>query len=249
MTEWYDEDAFWRGTGGLIFTDDRLKQAVEEVEQIAALLPLAPGARVLDLACGVGRHSSELARRGYTLTGVDRTADYISLARATAEKEALSAEWVVEDMRAFRRPEAFDAALNLLTSFGYFDDPADDRRVLDNLFASLKPGGRLLIDLMGKEVLARIFQPREWSELPGGAIWLQERTITRDWARVEVRWTLIKDGERREHAFGHRLYSAESLRGLAEAAGFEAVRIFGSFKGTPYNHEAQRLVLAARKPA
>ena len=76
-------------------------------------------------------------------------------------------------MREFVRPEAFDAAINLFTSFGYFEDPAEDLQVAKNLFHSLKPGGALVMDLVGKEVLSRIFLPRDWQELADGSLFLQ----------------------------------------------------------------------------
>src|SRR5206468_5375646 len=115
-------------------------------------------ASVLDLCCGPGRHSLEFARHGFQVTGVDRTARYLDAARAAATGEGLTVEFVQGDMPHFQRPAAFDVALNLFTSFGYFEDEAEDLCVLRHLHTSLKPGGQVLLEMAGKEPLARDFQ-------------------------------------------------------------------------------------------
>jgi len=201
---------------------------------------------VLDLCCGPGRHSLELSRRGFTVTGVDRTAAYLDRAKKQAEAEGLEVEFVQEDMRNFSRPEAFDGAINMYTSFGYFEDPADDKRVIENIHRSLQAGGKLIMDTMAKEILARKFQERTWQEV-GGALWLEERKIINDWTMTENRWILVKDGTVDEFNFSLRLYSASELSALLWECGFSEVKIFGDLAGAPYDHEAKRLIAVAKK--
>ena len=245
MTAWHNRDDLW-DTVPLV-GPERMEMALQEVEHIIALLGLKPGAAILDLCCGVGRHSLEFARRGYTVTGVDRTAAYLQTASDAAGAESLAIEWIEADAREFLRPAAFDLAINLYTSFGYFEDPAEDRQVVENLLTSLKPGGSLVMDLMGKERLARIFNPRSWDELPDGSLFLQERKISDDWTWINNRWILVKDGQRREFTLGHRLYDGAGLRTLLLDSGFESVALYGDMDGTPYNNDARRLVAVARK--
>jgi SAM-dependent methyltransferase len=152
-------------------------------------------------------------------------------------------------MRRFRRDSVFDVAVNLLTSFGYFADAAEDRRVAENLFASLKPGGHLVMELMGKEILARVFRRYDWHEEPDGTLVLEERTIKPDWSWIEVRWIIVRGNDRRECRFGHRLYSAVELRELLTSVGFASVSAYGSLDATPYDNNAERLVVVAKKPA
>ncbi|NOT00236.1 MAG: methyltransferase domain-containing protein [Phycisphaerales bacterium] len=247
MTEWHASEELWDGVGEIIFTPERMKAADGEVEQVLKLADVPPKSRVLDAACGPGRHSLAFARRGHSVTGVDQTGSYLEKARASAAEEGLHIEWVHGDLCTFRREAAFDLTVNLLTSFGYYDDPADDRRAAENFLAGLLPGGRLVIDVMGKEVLARIFRPRDWHETPDGAMVLEERTIADDWRRIAVRWITIRGGERREHRFGHRIYSAAELCGLLTDVGFVDLRVYGSLAGAPYNHEAERLVVVGTK--
>jgi SAM-dependent methyltransferase len=245
-TKWHEEETFWRETLPILFPESRLEEAEAEVEQLLALGAIPSGAEVLDLCCGVGRHCLALARRGFRVTGVDRTRAYLDLAAAAAEREGLELELVAEDMRRFRRDDSYDGAINLFTSFGYFEDPREDRRVLDNLYASLRQGGVLVMQLMSKEVLARIFRPRDWYE-QGGILVLEERKVCRSWSWIESRWTLISDRRRVDLDLSHRLYAASELIDLLRACGFAEAAAYGDFGGSPYDQTAQRLVVVARK--
>jgi SAM-dependent methyltransferase len=245
-TEWYEDDRFWAMWAPFMFTADMWERTPAQVDKILALLEPAAGAAVLDLACGPGRHALEFARRGFRVTGLDRTRSYLSAAAERARVESLEVEFVHGDMRQFIRSEAFDAAICVFTSFGYFDDAEDDLRVLRNLRESLKTGGKLLLDLIGKEALAAVFEPRGWSEADG-VIRLEERRIIDDWSRISCRWIRIDGASREEFLFTHRLYSASEMRAWLVRAGFSAVTIYGAIDGIPYDHNARRLVAVATK--
>jgi len=247
MSDWYDDDSFWETFQNYMFDPRRLELAVAEVDQMIVLLGLQSGASVLDLCCGIGRHSVEFARRGFKVTGVDRTTPYLDQARATASKENLKIEFVLSDMREFSRPAAFDAALNFFTAFGYFENPADDAKVARNLLDSLKPGGRLIVDMNGKEIMARKFRERDWGTREDGAIVLEERRVLDGWKRVESRWTWIRGSERRSSTLVVRLYSGVELESLLREVGFREVGLYGNLSATPYDQNAERLVAVASK--
>lgn len=268
-TSWFDDDSLWAFLGPIIFGEGFTKPAAEQVDGVLALANIAADAApitILDLPCGVGRHSLEFARRGHRVVGVDRTQSYLDKARTSAAAESLAdrAEFVRADMREFSLPRSAggcDLAVNLFTSFGYFEDPADDRRVAANFFASLKDGGTLILELVGKEVLARIFRPRDWRDAPDGSIILESRDIARDFTWIDNRWTILtprRDAagmptdpptyDKRELRFGHRLYSAAELSSLLASVGFADIRAYGTLAGAPYDQNAQRLVVVAQKP-
>lgn len=146
---WHEQDEFWAFLAPRLFDQRRLGNTYEEVDSLLELLGLAPGAKVLDLCCGPGRHALELSRRGYAVTGVDRTDSYLSEARSRAETEGLNTRFVHADMREFRKAGCYDGVINMFTSFGLFEDQDDDRRVLANIRDSLRPGGVLVMELVG----------------------------------------------------------------------------------------------------
>ncbi len=246
MKKWYEDEAFWDTWAPTMFSKERREKAPEEVDNLIPLCGAKAGASVLDLCCGPGRHSLELARRGFSVTGVDRTKRYLEEAHRQAKKEGLDAEFIQKDMRKFLRPKAFDVAINLFTSFGFFEDQKDDELVVKNVFRSLKNEGVFVIDIMGKEIIAKIFRERDWHELDG-AIMLEERKISQDWGWMENRWMLLKDGKVKEFRFSHRPYSAAELARLLTDCGFARTQVYGSLAGTLYDHQAKRLVVVAHK--
>ena len=223
---WHEDPAFWGTLEGLLFPPEKLDAAADELDALLSLADVG-GGRVLDVPCGVGRHAVELADRGFEVTGVDP-------------------EFVEADMRAFARREAFDLVLNVYTSFGYFEDRADDRRTARNFHESLAEGGRLVMSLTSKEVVAERFQERTWSE-QNGTYLLEEHDVQDDWSWMENRWVVVEDGETRKFTVSHRLYSAHELSTLLESVGFESVKMYGDWQGAPFDQDAERLVVVAEK--
>lgn len=243
---WHDDEEFWEKVGPVLFSEQRIENAKEEARSIAKLLRLRRGARVLDLCCGIGRHSIEMARRGFQVTGVDRTERYLRRARRAAKKQEVSVEFVKSDMRDFCRPDSFHAILSMFTSFGYFRDKNDDRKVARNMYTSLRKGGKLILELMGKERLARIFQQRGWYRV-GNRIILEERKMNDDWSMIRSRWTVIKGKERQEFTLIHRIYSAVELGDVLKECGFSIAGVHGDLAGEAYGPDSLRLVVVAKK--
>jgi SAM-dependent methyltransferase len=241
--QWFEDPAFWDGFKDAMFHAGRRAETPAEVDALVNLLGLAPPARILDLPCGFGRHSAELARRGFAVTGVDLHEPYLAEARAAAP----GVEWIRADMREFRRPGAFDAVLNLFTSFGYFEDPEDDRRVARNALESLRPGGTFLIDLVGKEVLACKYQERQWHDLDDGSKLLTRCTIEDGWRAVKNEWTLYRGDERHQTFFWNRLYAGTEIEALLLDTGFADVKLHGWLDGRRYGPQAPRLVAVAHR--
>jgi SAM-dependent methyltransferase len=247
-TEWFDDDEFWRALSPILLAKERCGDAAALASKVLRLAK-PKGRDLLDLCCGPGRWAIPLARRGYRVTGVDRTKGYLDQARAAAAAARVRIEWVRQDMRDFVRPDAFDVALSMFTSFGYFDDKGEDLRVLRNLCTSLRPGGSLLMEMAGKEILARIFQPTTSTVLPDGGLLIERHEVFDGWSRVRNEWTFIKAGKARTWRFHLTLYSGQELRDRLESAGFTDVQLFGSFDATAYDQSAQRLIVVGRRPA
>lgn len=246
--EWFADEAFWEWSFPTMFPPRRFEQAADEVARILRLSGVEGGA-VLDLGCGPGRHSIPLAKNGFAVTGVDRSAFLLGHARRRGEEEGVDVEWIHEDMRVFRRPEAFDLALSIFTSFGYFESPDENREVLENVAASLEPGGKLVLHVLGKEPLARNFVATETTELEDGATLFQHRRVIEDWRRLEARWVLVRGSEAQRYGFRVWIYSGVELEGMLLEAGFAGVELYGDLEGSPYDLDARRLVAVATRGA
>jgi SAM-dependent methyltransferase len=238
---WFENDGLWSGFAETMFPPQRAAQAAQLVAT-SPLLDFPQAARVLDLCCGPGLWVVPLARRGYRVTGVDLSPDMLAQAKAACAQAAVDVDLRCEDMLAYRQPEAFDVVLNVFTSFGYFDDPADNLLVLRNAYASLAPGGQLIIDVLGKEVLAGWVGRPKTVNVEGGVVFMRD-TILDDWTRLRTDWTLVKGDTARHASITCFIYSAAELRGLLEAAGFQDVECYGGFGGEPYDNHADRLIV------
>ena len=246
--EWFDDDSFWRELYPFMFAEKRVADADEQVAKALALTK-PPGKSVLDLCCGPGRCSIALAKKGFRVTGVDKTTYLLNKARATAKAAHIDIEWVRKDMRDFVRPASFALVLSMFTSFGYFDDRQDDRTVLENMFTSLEPGGACIIEVLGKERLAKILQPTISTVLPDGTLMVERHEIFDDWTRVRNEWLLIRNGRAKSFKFHHTIYSGQELRDRMERVGFVAVKLHGNLDGDEYGPNAERLIAIGRKPA
>jgi SAM-dependent methyltransferase len=245
---WHEDDSFWKIWEPWMFTQQRIADAKDDVDGVIKLIKIGPEAHILDLCCGVGRHSLEFARRGYRVTGVDRTKVYLDKARKQAKEEGLDIEFVQGDMRFFSRPNTFNVVINMFTSFSYFEDPQEDKRVVENVFESLKPGGRFIIQMHGKETLAKIFRERDWYENNNlGVIVLQERKVSHNWSWMENRWIMLKGDERIENKVCHRLYAGSELVTLLRDCGFSQVDLYGDLDGNPFDQTARQLVAVGYK--
>ncbi|MFC9221458.1 class I SAM-dependent methyltransferase [Streptomyces hygroscopicus] len=239
----FQDDEFWTEFYDFLFSEQRFSQA-ERLLDTSPLLAFPRGARVLDLCCGPGVFTVPLARRGYDVTGVDRSPAMLDRARKLAAETGATVRYVQADVLEYTEPEAFDVVLNMFTSFGYFEDPADNMRVLHSMHAALAPGGTLVLDVAGKELLARKVVPPKVVQRDDDLL-VQTDTVLDDWARLRSDWVLVR-GDRVDRAgLVWFVYSAVELRAMAEEAGFGRIEVFGGFDGRPYDQDAERLVLRA----
>jgi SAM-dependent methyltransferase len=222
-----------------------------EVDFALEVLAPRPGARVLDVACGHGRHSLELARRGYRVTGVDLSEPSLTLAREAAAAEDLDVELVHSDMREIPFREEFDAAVDLFTSFGYFETEHEDERALAAIAHSLKPGGALLLETINGAALLRVFRAETWNELEDGTLMLEHRSYDLLSGRNDVVWKFVRpDGSRSELRHSLRLYTVAEIVSMLRRVGLEVERSWGGWDGAELTLDSGiRFLVLARKAA
>lgn len=242
---WHEDPGFWKDFAPVaMFGNGSYRRGAEEAGLLNRWLP--PGARVLDLACGPGRHAVELARLGHRVVGLDRTLGFLHELLRRAATAGVEVGCVAGDMRRFGATAAFDAVVSLSTSFGLFEDASEDLRVLENARRALRPEGCLILDLVGKEILARRFQGSERFQQPGLLVTV-ERSVESGWSWIEERWTLVDDEGRRDFRMAYRPYSGTELCRALRDSGFGSLRVLGDLAGAPYDDRARRLVVIASR--
>jgi len=219
-------------TDGDVVNDPRLTSA--EVDLLLEVLRPSPDDAILDLCCGQGRHSLELARRGFLrVEGLDRSHYLVERARAQAKKEGLNVRFTEGDARKLPYPpDSFDFVLLLGNSFGYFDTVADDLRVLREIMRVLKPWGRVLIDVADGDYLRENFQPRSWEWIDRRHFVCRERSLSLDKQRLITRELVIhtEKGVLVDQFYAERLYNQESLAELLKTAGFSEITFHGTLR-------------------
>jgi len=205
-------------------------------------------ARVLDLCCGQGRHSVELARRGFRVSGLDLSEHLLGLAQRRAEEAGVQVEFVRGDMRDLPWENEFEAVINLFTSFGYLESEEEDQRVLAAVARALRPEGRVMIDLMNREKLLTGFRPKDWYEHEGHLVLdNHEWDVLR--SRLTVTRTIIRpDAARRESGFVLRIYAHSEMMAMLARAGLRWERSYGGYDGSDYSAHSGRMIVVARKP-
>lgn len=233
--EWLDYLALGRET-----TDEEIAFLVDKLE-------LSQGTRLLDLACGRGRIAIPLAKHGCRVTGVDLSPRSLELAQLDAAAAGVMLEVIQSDMRELDFDPEFDVVINLFTSFGYFQEHADNERVLHAVARSLKRGGLFLIDTINPIAIAAVWREREWREFDDGTLMLEQRAHDQLQGRHETTWTFFReDGVRTEQRFSLRVYTAAELREMLEAAGLRVDGAWGSWNGTELG-DGFRTILRARR--
>ncbi len=219
-----------------------------EIDQLEALLSLHPPLRVLDLPCGQGRHTIELARRGYDVTGVDLSPFMLNVAEERARADGVRLRWLAGDMRQPIPGEEFDVVLNLFTSLGYFADEADDRKVVDAAAAMLVPGGRFALEVINGERVMAQFQEREWFTVGQTAV-VERRSLDRATRRMVVERTVNTPDETEVNLHALRLYAGTDVDQMLRAAGFGGVELYGGWGGEPLMPESLRVLAIGTMPA
>lgn len=244
---WYNDDLFWELLYPFLTRDEMVQQAREQAGKIFDLVSIF-GKSILDLCCGPGRFSVPLAEMGYQVTGVDRTSFYLEKAKEYALQKGVTIEWVQSDMREFVRPESYDLVLCMYTSFGYFDTAEEDGLVLNNMYNNLKPGGYCLIEVMGKETLARIFEPTTSEQLSEDMVMVVRHKVIKEWTRMNNDWIFLCDGKTHRFEIEHTIYSGLELKMALQQEGFIDIRLIGDYEGNEYSFESQRLIALGRRP-
>ena len=216
-----------------------------EVASLVKLLELDSPMKILDLACGFGRHANRLAALGHSVTGVDYMPGFLALARRQAGEMGVQVDYCQGDMRRLSFQEEFDRVLLLFTSFGYFED-RENEQVVENMARALKPGGSLMFDISNRDIFLKDLPPADVIE-KGSDLLINRFSFDPLTGRFHNRRIVIRQGSRKDKPFSIRLYNATEIRSLLEGAGLVDCRLLGE-DGRPVSAGSRRLIVIARKP-
>lgn len=204
--------------------------------------------RVFDICCGVGRHARPLAARGCEVIGVDLAAKNIQAATEQTEKDGLSdrCRFHQADIRTFDPPRDCDLAINIFTSFGYFESDRADAVLLAKAAESLRPGGRFILDVLNREAAIAGFKPREKRGSPGNYV-IEETRLDLQTGHLRSHWTFVRGKHKGEHHIRIRLYALHELIDMAGQHGLRFVEACGDFTGRPYGRQTPRCIFVAEK--
>ncbi|MDD2335946.1 MAG: methyltransferase domain-containing protein [Geobacteraceae bacterium] len=239
--EWFDDETFWQEMYPYTFPEESFNRTLPRIEKMLTLAKPA-GKSALDLCCGPGRYLIALAKAGFNVTGVDKSKFLLDKARDRAKADKVDVELLQSDMRDFTQADAFDIIINMGVSFGYFKDKQEDLLVLGNILTSLKPGGVCMIDVVGKERIAKTLPLTTFEVLPDGAKLIEHHEVFDDWTRTRSEWILIRKNRAKTYKFDRTIYSGQELRDLMQHAGFTDVRLYGNLDGAEYGPEASQLI-------
>lgn len=215
-----------------------------QVDFVVRALEAPRDASFLDLACGEGRHSHELARRGFSVTGVDYSP---ALLQKTKEIDS-GAKFFEGDMRHLPFKNCFDFVINLMSSFGYFDDERDHEQTLSAIYHALRDSGQFLIDLKNPTYAKEHAQGLRKDRLSDGLTVMTEDTYDEERKRwlTTRRWQ--ENGVMKEQRSSMRVFTKDEFDKLLSKSGFEGRAYYGSFLGESFNERTSpRLIVVAKK--
>jgi SAM-dependent methyltransferase len=204
--------------------------------------------KVLDIACGAGRHSLELARRGFNVTGFDLSKFLINEAKKTlkeSKEKDLKVKFLIKDMRNFNFKNSFDVAVNIFTSFGYFENDRENFKVIENVSDSLKKGGYFVFDFLNKKHIEKNIVPYSKNKY-GKIIIVQKRRIENGFVKKHI--TIKKGNEVLNFDEILRLYSLNEFKKVFEGYGLKFQNVYGDYFGNEFNKiKSRRLIIIAKK--
>ena len=243
----FDIEAVFEPNDYLYFYSDFLtkERTEKEVEYLINVLDLEKSMKILDLACGHGRHANRLAELGYRVTGVDITPGFLDIAKKDAHERGVTVTYLQQDMRDINFTEEFDIVLLLYTAFGYFNDE-ENFKVLQNIAKALKPEGMLCFDAPNRDNILKRMHPFHVDE-KGDDLMIERYTFDSLTGKSYNRRIVIRNGIRKDKFIALRLYNPSELKSLLRSAGFEIHQLYGYWDDNPPTFDSSGIVYIAKR--
>ena len=244
MSEWF-EDWFSTEEYLYVYRHRNNDDAVDLFNLILKNIEIEPGAKVLDLACGAGRHSILFAKNGYDVTSVDLSENLLNVARKSAEELMLNINIIKSDLRLLNLADRFQLIINLFTSFGYFEQDYENEKIIKIVEQQLNENAYFVLDFFNVVHLKKNLIPISYDKVEE-AIIRQERTFDQD--RIVKKITVIKKNSERIYFESVRAYSKSELSRMILKNGLKIIKIFGDYSGNAFDEDnSSRIIIIAQK--
>lgn len=244
MAEWFEE---WFNTEEYLNVYRHRNE--EDAENLFSLITnnisLNTGSKVLDLACGAGRHSILFAKNGFDVTAVDISDNLLEVAKKSAVELGLKISFVKSDLRKLCLDEKFNLIINLFTSFGYFESDEENRKVIKTAAEHLAGNGYFVLDYFNITYLKNNLIPISYDKIENGII-KQERVLEKD--RIIKKITITKSGIEKIYHESVRTFTKAELAAFFEEHGLKIQIIFGDYLGNKFTEDfSPRIIIIAKK--
>lgn len=227
-----------------LYQDRNIAEAQYFLQNLIETLPVKPHDRIIDIACGRGRHTLYLAAQGFQVTGIDLSPNSISFAQQEAKNRKLDAAFYVHDMRN-KAQDKVDVVLNIFTSIGYFEDEADNIKAIQAFYNNLVDGGVAVIDFLHVSDVKKHWVTDEVVN-KGGIEFKLKRTFTDNW--IEKNISFSHEGKPYTFVERVRALTIADFEQMCSKVGFHINKVFGNYSLDPFDSEtAERLILVLQK--
>lgn len=235
--EWFNSPYYHQ-----LYCNRNESEAENFIERLSVFLKIPKGAKVIDVACGKGRHSKTLAKLGFDVTGIDLASNSITAAKQF-ENEHL--KFAVHDMREVYRTNEFDFVFNLFSSFGYFENSEDDARAIEAMYKNLKPAGTLVLDYLNTEWVVKQIKPRDIIQRDDVQFHIQKKIEN---GFIKKRIEFLADGVNHHYEETLKVINRFKFEEMLKQAGFEIKKVFGDYDLSEFvAASSPRLILIAEK--
>ena len=224
------------------------QRTASEIDFILSILPVNPGDSFLDIGCGFGRHSLELAHRGFAVLGIDPSAAMLAAAGERSAAETQHPEFRQLKGEDLQLQDEFDAAICLFTSLGQVVDQKDNLPLLHNAFQALLPGGNFILDIPQRGwAVSNLKMSERFGE--GDTFTQVTRSYDAGQNLVTEVFALVSADEQRQYVLQYRLFNQAQIIQLLEGAGFVGITCYGGYADMPLDSHSPTMVISAQKPA
>lgn len=238
--DWFSDEIYLK-----LYSKRNEVEAEESITAIQKFVPLFQHDKVLDLACGAGRHAICLAKRGIDVTAVDLSDTLLLTAKTDAILQNVDIKFIKADMREINFENEFKVVCQIFTSFGYFENNEDNKKVVEKVRKALKPSGYYVLDIMNKNFIEKNIVPETIRTVENYEV-IERRSIENNYVVKKI--FINSETETKEYEERVRLFSYTEIKDLLQDCSMTPIKFIGDYKGSEFDeNESERMIVISSK--